>query len=130
MGASKSCGSYRVCGERGMVGTIESGYWDLRGETLEWALLPGNFARGAPTITGGAGSTAQQREQKMSAMQAGSLAIVISKETWTRKRKYDIQREDSPLCLVCQGTEGEADDTILHRKFGCQGIQKWKGITI
>ena len=63
----------------------------------------------------------------MTAMQAGSLAIVISKETWTRKRKYDIQREDSPLCLVCQGTEGEADDTILHRKFGCQGIQTMEG---
>ena len=44
-----------------------------------------------------------------------------------QKRKYDIQREDSPVCLVCQGTEGEADDTILHRKFGCQGIQKMEG---
>ena len=72
----------------------------------------------------------KRKSKKMSAMQAGSLAIVISKETWTRQRKYDIQREDSPLCLVCQGTDEEAADTIIHRKFECQGIENLKGIKI
>ena len=60
-------------------------------------------------------------------MQAGSLAVVISKETWTRQRTYEIQREDSPLCLVCQGMDCEEEDTVLHRKFGCLGIQKMDG---
>ena len=69
----------------------------------------------------------KSKGRKLSAMQAGSLAIVISQETWTRQRKYDIQREDSPLCLVCQGTEEEAADTILHRKFDCQGIKAFEG---
>ena len=55
------------------------------------------------------------------------MAVVVSNETWTRQRKYNLQMEDSPVCLVCQGTEREEPDTIHHRKFSCQGIDKSKG---
>ena len=61
-------------------------------------------------------------------MQAGSLAVVVSNETWTRQRKFDLQLDDSPVCRVCQGTEREEADTIHHRKFSCQGIEKLKGV--
>ena len=60
-------------------------------------------------------------------MQAGYLAVVVANETWTRQRKYDLQLEDSPVCLVCQGTEREEPDTIHHRKFSYQGLEKLRG---
>ena len=65
----------------------------------------------------------QEKANKLSPMQAGSLAVVVSNDTWTRQRKYNLQMEDSPVCLVCQGTEREEPDTIHHRKFSCQGIE-------
>ena len=69
----------------------------------------------------------QEKSKKLSPMQAGSLAVVVANETWTRQGKYDLQLEDSPVCLVCQGTEREEPDTIQHRKFSCQGIEQVEG---
>ena len=69
----------------------------------------------------------REKSKKLSPMQAGSLAVVVSNETWTRQRKFDLQLDDSPVCRVCQGTEREEADTIHHRKFSCQGIEKLKG---
>ena len=56
------------------------------------------------------------------------MVVVVSNETWTRQRNYNLQMEDSPVCF-CQGSEREREepDTIHHRKFSCQGIEKVEG---
>ena len=59
--------------------------------------------------------------KKLSHCQAGSLAVVISGDTWTEERKHKKGWVEKPECRWCSKLTRVNVDTVIHRRLFARG---------